>query len=34
MLVMSSANRDVILPMTVIRRLDSILEPRKSAVLS
>ena len=25
--------RDVILPMTVIRRLDSILEPRKSAVL-
>ena len=25
--------RDVILPMTVLRRLDSILEPRKSAVL-
>lgn len=25
--------RDVILPMTALRRLDSILEPRKSAVL-
>ena len=30
----ASASRDVILPMTVLRRLDSLLEPTKAAVLN